>query len=310
MGHEADHLSNPERETMHNHRSARTRNRAERPLFIALAGLSAAVSLLDLFGFLTQFPWLSNRIPTITLLLVSLVVVKLVIDQSRFFPLIESSLTDIHTNRLASATAHLDPRLRDVFGDYIESLLKRVEIATREKKLTYNDVYLFRHFFRRTLELYPRSRFYATSLPSSKYFWKNDYSEQAIANFIAHGGQMERVFFLSRSIPQLGKEERDILLTQCEMGVAVYVSKTNAIPKKLRRLFAVEANNLIGWEVFTGPTGEIDKITATSDQSELELFKHVFDELKQLTVTHRITLADLRGASEETSNRELETRGY
>lgn len=64
--------------------------KVEEIVFVVAAGFSALVSLLDFSGILGAIPWLSERVPTLTLLLLSILTGYLVIERRSRFEKLES----------------------------------------------------------------------------------------------------------------------------------------------------------------------------------------------------------------------------
>lgn len=260
-----------------------------------LTGVGVLISLLDSLGFLESIPWLRERIPTLILFLFS-ILLELVSDVVTKISALEASVRDMHsyvqretTEKIASLRNQLDPNLNIIFGEHISDLLTNVERALKKRTFEFHDIDLFRYFYKRTLEAYPRATFLATSLPYSRYFWKNQMIEQAITRFIAGGGKMKRVFFISRPEELEDNEVKEILSTQVGMGVDVYVADARIVPASLKRFFVVETKGRIAWEVFIGPDERIVTIVATSEPTNVKKYMSMYEELLQLDGTRRYT---------------------
>lgn len=219
----------------------------EEYIFYAAAGLSGLVSLLDLLGILDAIPWLAAHIPTLTLLLVSVLLGYLTSGVVSKFGALEALVVDLQSyvrqeavEKVTSLRKQLDPNLEVVFGDHISDLLHNIERAIKRRTFEFHDIDLFRYFYKQTLEAYPHATFQATSLAYQRYFWKNHPIEQAIARFIAGGGKMERVFLINSPEELNSEEVKEILSTQCAIGVKVYIADIRAVPVHLRRFFLVE----------------------------------------------------------------------
>lgn len=262
-------------------------------LYVA-AGLSGFISLLDLFGLLDGIPWLAARVPTITLLLVSILlgyltsgIVNKLDNLQSYLLALQSYVQSETTAQILSLRKQVDPNLEAVFGEQISNLLASVERALKERSIQLEDVDLFRYFYKRTLEQYPRATFFATSLPYQRYFWKNQPIEQAIAHFIAGGGKMKRLFFLNEAKDLNNEEVKEILATQCNIGVEVYVVELSNVPLYLRRFFLVDSKERIAWETFAGPDHRIVRVVATSHPESTKNFVRMFKELLELHGTRR-----------------------
>ena len=251
------------------------------------AGLSAIIAILDLFDLL-QSTVIFRRIPTITLLLVSIVIGILIIQYRKGIDTIQSAVVDLQLKSFQNLKEQINPRLKLVFGEHITELLINIQSAIKEQKIRLDDMELFRYFYKRTLEVYPKATFYATSIPSQKYFWKNKSSEQAIADFIANGGKMKRVFFLNSTVEAASIEEKEILNDQIEIGVEVYVTYSPNVPKRLKKFFLTEKEGQIAWEALIGPSREIIEVMATSNEDKTKEYVDIFDELLSLNSTRKV----------------------
>jgi len=266
----------------------------EEYVFYVAAGLSGLVSLLDLLGLLNAIPWLAAHIPTLTLLLVSVLLGYIASGVVSKLDILESSLLNLRsyihqetTEKIASLRSQLDPNLDIIFGEHISDLLASIEHAVKRRTFEFHDIDLFRYFYKRTLEAYPRATFLATSLPYQKYFWKNQPMEQAMARFITSGGKIKRVFFISCPEELDDSEVKEILSAQVELGVEVYIADARITPAHLRRFFVVETKGRIAWEVFIGPDNRIVSVVATSDSTATEKYARMYKELLELDGTRR-----------------------
>lgn len=266
----------------------------EEYVFFVAAGLSGLVSLLDLLGLLDAVPWLAAHIPTLTLLLVSILLGYMTSGIVSKLGVLESSVLDLRsyihqetTEKIANLRSQLDPNLDVIFGEHISDLLTSVERAVKRRTFEFHDIDLFRYFYKRTLEAYPHATFLATSLPYQRYFWKNQPMEQAMARFITSGGKIKRVFFISHPEELDDGEVKEILSSQVELGVETYIADARVAPAHLRRFFVVETKGRIAWEVFIGPDSRIVSVVATSDSTETEKYARMYKELLELDGTRR-----------------------
>lgn len=248
---------------------------------------SILISLLDLLGMLDSIPFLGSRIPSITLLVASLILSNLVVERKTNLEYIQDMLLDIGVERFRTLQNRIDPELDKIFGDHIREMIQNVRLASKERKLFLKDIELFRYFYQRTLEAFPKATFLATSIPSHTYFWRNRQVEDAIAIFIKKGGKMKRIFYIDTSLDNLGSEEREIIYTQIEMGVEVYVTYAPEVPQKLRRFFLVESKGKIAWEAHIGPSKEIVDVEVTSDTSRTKEYLTMINNILELPQTRR-----------------------
>jgi hypothetical protein len=262
-----------------------------------VAAISGLVSLLDFFDLLNAVPWLADRIPTLTLLLVSGLLGYLASEVAGKLDDVRIAVHDLRSlsqqetsERILSLRKQIDPNLEVVFGEHISDLLANVERTLKERTIQLHDVDLFRYFYKRTLERYSRATFLATSLPYQRYFWKNQPMEQAIAQFVAGRGTMKRIFFISDPEELNYEEIKEVLSIQCNIGVEVYITDARKAPPHLSKYFVVDTRERIAWEVFVGPTNEIVNILATSDPKSTKKYLRIFQELLELDGTERYSV--------------------
>jgi len=123
---------------------------AANPEFYVLAatiGLSVLISVLDFLGLLDSIPWLANRIPTLVLLLVSVVASYLVVERRNKLDAIESlirtsnreTLSTVGTgvDRIINALQGVDVRLFERREDFFVYLEQRVKSAKRSIDVTH-----------------------------------------------------------------------------------------------------------------------------------------------------------------------------
>lgn len=259
-----------------------------------MAILSLLIALADFLGLLSALPWISSRIPTITLLLVSLALSSLSIMQGRFAvsqrELHQEVLLLLSNKELDSihkSLERLNPVLRKIFEEDVLDLFGSLTLAVHESKIQLNDLQRFRYYYARTLQKFPRATFLATSIPSATFFWKNPGTEAAISEFIHKGGKMMRVFFVSGPEELATPEVQEILARQCEIGVEVYTTNSTSIPNNLKVLFMVDNRAQIGWETFLDEGRRVRSVMATANRKETEKFCSIFNQLLQADGTRR-----------------------
>jgi hypothetical protein len=249
------------------------------------AVLSVVVAVLDFSGILhaESWKWLEERVPIITLLvagmslgLITSLIVHHMEELERRLHTMQRSVESTVPEKLAGIRNLVDPNLDRVIGSHVADLLEQLNRLIRNRTYELGDVELFRAFYKGALEAYKGSHFVATSVPSEKFFWRNQSTERAIAQFIHDGGKMTRIFFIS-SLDELNNEEtRRILITQMDMGVEVYTATTGGVPAPLRRFFMVEKEGRIAWEPFRAPDNSITGINLTSDPDQTAAFLRSF----------------------------------
>ena len=273
--------------------------RIELYLLYVATGTSGLISLLDLFGLLDHVPWLHQHILNLTLLLVCLTLGYITSGVTEKLENLETLFHEMRTRveqdaiaNIISLRKQLDPNLEVVFGDHVSELLVSIEKALNEKRVQFHDVDLHRYFFKKTFEAYPRATFLATSLPYEKFFWKNKPMEQAMARFIAKGGKIRRIFFIKHQDELDSQEVKDILTTQCNMGIEVFITDAMHVPSHLTRFFLVDAKGRIAWESFVGADERITNFIATSSSEPIKNYLRMFNELLALSGTERYTVSN------------------
>jgi hypothetical protein len=266
--------------------------------------VSGLVSFLDLFGLLESVEFIKSRQLTLTLLIISGLVVYLT-SLGRKLDDIESSLvikidaieSSMHTlqahvnqdtiEKVKSLRHQLDKNLEVIYGDMISDSLNNIERALKERTIKFNDLELFRYLYKRTLEKYPRATFLATSLPYKRFFWRNPMMEDAIKKFIEDGGTMQRIFFV-KSLEELKQEEvKQVIADQCKIGVEVFVTIKDKIPPHLRRIFVVDQEKRIAWEVNVDQDSEIIEVKATTNSVFINEYLRCFETLIGSNSTNR-----------------------
>lgn len=142
---------------------------------IALVVISLVISILDFLGVWTVSSWVSNQIPTITLVLLSLALGSLAIVQVRVIALwerVEEALSGAVAENIRKAPNYVDSNLQAVFGVYCEEIVEDLANIVDEKTIRFEDKDKFKHYYKLTLQTYPKATFLATSRPNSYYLWK------------------------------------------------------------------------------------------------------------------------------------------
>ena len=260
-------------------------------IFFLIVGSGGIIlSTLSLFGFLTKLPWLKAQIPTLSLFFISVIIIKLLNEKINFCENIVSDLSKMQKGQLDKIEYMVDPKLRHVFGKEIKGYIKSLDLAINKKQIIFNDIAVFRFFYKLALEKYTFSTFLATSIPSKNYFWKNKLTEDSMKNFITNGGSLKRIYFLDCELADANKEILDILKFQLNIGIEVYIVANERVPKDLRRFFALESTQQIGWEVHAGPKNEINQVIVSSDHDVIDEFSYLFARICELHDTKKISM--------------------
>lgn len=263
-------------------------NRIESIVLISAALISGLIAIFDLFGLLDEISWLVERTDTLVLLVLSVLLGSLIFDRRRD-QILQEMLEDLQLGKLSSLQYYMDENLIEVFGEHISGLLQSIEMASKNKEIRLHDMELFRYFYKRTLDVFPKSEFLATSIPSKNYFWKNNSSEDGIRNFIENGGKMRRVFFIDVPLNELEEDAKEIIQTQLDIGVETYITQVSNTPNRLRKFFFVDNAERIAWEVFIGASNDMISIIMTSDKARNKEYKKIFDSLMKLPTTIRVS---------------------
>lgn len=265
----------------------------EKYTIIIISALAGLLALLDLFDLLGHIPWLGSRITNIVLLLVSSLL-GLSVTISDRLESIQGLLEKLNIQyqsdtleKLKFLQKQLDPNLEIVFGEHVLNLISGVESAVKSKQIKLHDVDLFRYFYRKTLEKYPKAIFYATSLPYKQYFWKDESTIRAMTRFIENKGSFKRIFFVSNTLELDELEVQEVLTEQQKSKIDVYTTVVKNVPKNFNKLFVVESKGRIAWEVFVDSSREIVSVIATSDPKETESYLRIFNELLLLSDTKK-----------------------
>jgi len=183
--------------------------------------------------------------------------------------------------RFTRLLERLDPVLTKIFGDHLLRQLTNVAQAVDSQRILLNHLDEFKMYYKMTLTRFPKSEFWATSLPSKVYFWGDPEIEEAITRFMSEGGRMKRIFFLKSPDELNSAEAKEIISKQKAMGIKVYAIG-NHIPF-LYKLFFVDSEGRFAWRVETDSSSQIVSVNATADRRELADYKKTFEELLSIS---------------------------
>jgi hypothetical protein len=240
------------------------------------------VSLGDFFGLFNLIP--ANRIPVLTLLLVSLALSALSIVHSKSAQAqhdVERLLSKIEPEHMDRVLQQIDPHLRKVLkDDYFLDILEFFQTAVEQSKVQLNDVTRFRFYFVRTLQCYPKSTFLST-VP---YLWKDPIIEEAVARFIQKGGKIEQVFFVKDDQECSSPPLQAVLDHQEKIGVKVHIVNSIATPGDLKKNFIVESKGKIAWETHIHDGGHLGSSTVTTNKHLTVSYCRIFEKLRESEV--------------------------
>jgi hypothetical protein len=193
---------------------------------------------------------------------------------------LEPAHTDV-VEYLNRAKKNVDARMGRLVGGEVQALFASMRMLLTESKYQLSDTEKFRGFCIKTLEAYPEREFWATSLASSKYFWKAGGAvEQAIAKFIERGGRMKRIFLLES--PK-GPDADQVMARQHKMGVEVYVAHRRHIPADLARYFMVETQGEITWQTIPNSDKSLSSVWVIAGPEHTEEYLRDWTRLKELS---------------------------
>lgn len=251
----------------------------ESMLVPTIAIICLLASLADFFGLFNLIP--ANRIPMLTLLLVSLALSSLSIVHSNSVQAqrdVERLLSKIEPEQMAKVLQQIDPHLRKVLkDDYFLDILEFFQAAVEQSKVQLNDVTRFRFYFIRTLRNYTKSTFLST-VP---FLWKDPTIEDAIARFIQKGGKIEQVFFVKDDQELSSPALQAVLARQQKIGVQVHIINSIVTPSDLKKNFIVESRGKIAWETHMHDDGHIGSGTITTNTHLTVSYCRIFEKLRE-----------------------------
>jgi len=255
-----------------------------------IAGVIAILlGILHIFS-IVDLDWFKTRVPLLIVVLAGLILELLIAmsyRQESHSRLLERQLEHDTLIQLANMRGKVDSRLQHLVGGEVEHIFGQVKSALADNTLQLNNIEKFRGFFVKTLEVYPGKEFWATSVPSRKYFWRNDEVEVRMETFIRGGGTIKRIFFLNSEEELRGEEAQDILNRQKQVGVQVYYAMVEDISSELLRFFVVESHGEVAWETFRGPDSAIRSVKVITGPEHTSDYIHDFTELLRLPCVRR-----------------------
>jgi hypothetical protein len=199
-----------------------------------------------------------------------------------------ATATDIE--RIKALRKRLDPNLEVVYGEYFDHQLNNVVSAVESGKITLVDVDEIRLLYKRMLPRFSNTEFWATSIPSRDYFWRDSALLATFNEFInKRHGKMTRIFFLTSDTPDA--EALEVMKSQAEINVQVYYVPLSAVPKELNEMYLVGATQRIAWRVQIDAAKRITQVTATIDSGDVKTHREHFKRLLQLDATHKFEQA-------------------
>lgn len=172
----------------------------------------------------------------------------------------------------------LDAKIDRIVGPYIDEHIQVLDGVFHRKTIEM-DKRKFLVMYRDTLKSFPACEIFATSYPSARYFWKDSETERAMGTFITNGGLMTRIFFLDRLSELEDDETKAILQRQKNMNVSVHTLVVDDVPRDWQRVFLVEGEGRIGWELTLSRQLDIEKAVIYWDPGKTKELRSLFDKL-------------------------------
>jgi|GEM_PF-3457747 len=252
-------------------------------LFIpALALIGLLVSLADSFGLFNLIP--SNRIPVLTLFLVSLALSSLSFVHRKSTEAhqdVQRLLLRIGPEHISKVLQQIDPHLRKVLkDDYFMDVLEFFQAAVEERKVRLNDGARFRFYFIRTLLSYPKATFLSTE-PS---LWRDPSIQSITARFIQNGGRIEQIIFIKNPEELTSTEMLAALDRLHNIGILVHIVYSTSTPGDLKKNFIVGAKRRIAWETEVDNEGQVGASTVTTNARIIAHYRIIFEKLRESAI--------------------------
>lgn len=260
-------------------------------VFILPLLASIGTGVLSLFFEQALF---SNLSPFLSMLfrgLVTSILTFVIIANIELLYKVQKSLRANDANKIVNdIKSQIDDDFLEIFDDYFKSTIHNIESAIKSRHIVIYNSEQFHDFYRRVLEKYPKTRFWATSLVHPNYFWgdkiKNGSVEQATKNFTdGQKSDFIRIFFISEQDKRDLDRIKTIFDNQKKIGVNAFFIETKN-PHFSRddhyRLILVSKNKKFAWEVFTDLENHISKVIITVDLTEIKSYLKIFSDLKEL----------------------------
>ena len=252
----------------------------EAMLIPAITIICLLVSIADFFGLLNLIP--ANRIPMLTLLLMSLALSSLSFVHSRSKEAhqdVQRLLSKVEPEHLGRVLQQVDPLLRKVLkDDYFIDILEFFQTAIEQGRVQLNDATRFRFYFIRTLQCFPK----ATFLSTMSYLWKDPIIEDAVARFIKNGGKIEQVVFMVKKVEEPCSPATQTMVDRLQkIGVQVHIVNGTATPGDLKKNFIAESKGKIAWETFVDDDGHVESSTVTTNKHSTASYCRIFEKLRE-----------------------------
>lgn len=247
----------------------------------AIAVIALLISLGSFFGILALIP--ANYIPTLLLLLISLILSDLVLIHRRMVE-IDKRLQHLV---LKAALEHIsgevieqiDPTLLKVLKeDYFLDVVTFLLTAVKESKVQVNDNVRFTHYYIRTLESYPRATFLSVRFAAASQH-ENHRIEKALTAFTSKGGKMKHIIIV-KDAQELSSPAIQTKAAQLRQnGAQVHFVNGSTLPADLRKNVLVESHGKIAWEMQADHEGHVISGLVSTNKQHNITYCHIFEKL-------------------------------
>lgn len=255
---------------------------------VVLASLALLVGILKVFSLL-ETPFIEERIPSMTLIIVSSLVISLFFEHKARLDELCSRMEELQEGRFESLQRQVDPRLNKVFGHLVHDAFSNALSAARNQEISFTDMRIFPIYYREALLEFRGGTFLAVSLATDRYWAHLAGMTEPINRFIQNGGTMRRIFLVEDE-QNLSDEESRYVTQQANLGVECYLVRRSSLDLDDQRFFLVDQAGSIGWTVQLNPHGEISKVTATSREDRIRELLRAFDHHLLMAVEYRVGL--------------------
>lgn len=255
-------------------------------MFVAILFLVNGIAGIVFIFFEAKWPPSDLTIPLIYIIL-SLMFAYLVIERPSM-DYIKDLIVGDKVKTMKTLMNGLDSVLKEVFEDEIKSNIEFYTEAIEQNTIKIDSAERFKIHYVSALKRYSKAKIVSTSLPSKKYFWSNNLSENNVeselADFIARGGKNERVFLLERKDDINSAEIREILdFQKKEMGVDVFTVLSCEVPQNYQSTFFVlfkDSKKRFAWSANVGPTGNVCNFRFTVNDKQINDFNNAYLKIK------------------------------
>lgn len=265
----------------------------EEAISVILAFSSVIVAGSDLFGIL-DLPWLKEKIPSITLILIASLIIYLAFERSARFSKISSTIDFIKLisvaegiERIKLLRSEIPSSFEYIFSDRFNESEEMYKDILTNKQFVENNKDRINYYYRKFLKTTSPDNYYSTSIPSTNYLWGANNANSMIESnkeYVQNGGKIKRIFFVSKS--DEGSENlKKILDQQVEIGIDVYTAKLEDVPVRLRKLFVYTEKKEVGFEGTIDHNQDLIEIVFTTDKDKINKYETWFTQLIESNTT-------------------------